>query len=313
MGGGRVVGGWEIPPQTLGRGWVLQSLWALDPTDESADLSMDLPASVAALGEQLGRAGEVAPDAALFHEADVFAAERERIFARPWMAVDHARRLDEGGRYFRFDAASRSVVVTRDGSGRPHALRNVCIHAGYPVCDAEEGAAERLICPYHGWEFALDGELLEPAFAARTDRSRLRMTSYRVCVRDGLILVDASGGPPSSDEIAGPIPAWVRDGKVTRRASYSTTWNWKFVLHFLQHHPELSFDEPSNGDDEDCVEFGPLSWMMVRWDQGALFRVIPKFAERPDFQLIRMAVPEAPERSVSEEIGDPVADALRNA
>jgi nitrite reductase/ring-hydroxylating ferredoxin subunit len=274
---------------------------------------MDLPASVAALGEQLGRAGEIVPDPALFHEADVFAAERERIFARPWMAVDHATRVDENGRYFRFDAAARSVVVTRDGNGRLHALRNVCIHAGYPVCDAEEGSAERLICPYHGWEFALDGELLEPAFASRTDRSRLRMTSYRVCVRDGLILVDASGGPPSSEEIAGPIPAWVSEGKVTTRASYSTTWNWKFVLHFLQHHPELSFDEPSNGDDEGCIEFGPLSWLRARSDQAALLRVIPKFAERTDFQLIRMAAPEAPERIVSEAIVDPVADALRDA
>jgi len=274
---------------------------------------MDLPASVAALGEQLGRAGDVAPDPALFHEADVFAAERERIFARPWMAVDHATRLDEDGRYFRFDAASRSVVVTRDGSGRLHALRNVCIHAGYPVCDAEEGAAERLICPYHGWEFALDGELLEPAFASRTDRSRLRMTSYRVCVRDGLILVDASGGPPSSEEIGRPIPAWLNEGKVTRRASYSTNWNWKFVLHFLQQHPELSFDEPSNGDDDGCVEFGPLSWMMVRSDQVALLRVIPKFAERTDFQLIRMAVPETARQTASAATDDPVADALRKA
>ena len=229
------------------------------------------------------------------------------------MAVDHATRLDEDGRYFRFDAAARSVVVTRNGNGRLHALRNVCIHAGYPVCDAEEGAAERLICPYHGWEFALDGELLEPAFASRTDRSRLRMTSYRVCVRDGLILVDASGGPPSPEEIAGPIPAWVSDGKVTSRASYSTTWNWKFALVFLRQHPELSFDGPGDGDDDGCVEFGPLSWLMVRSDQAALLRVIPKFAERTDFQLIRMAAPEAPERIVSEAIVDPVADALRDA
>jgi nitrite reductase/ring-hydroxylating ferredoxin subunit len=274
---------------------------------------MDLPASVAAVGEQLGRAGKIAPDPALFHEPDVFAAERERIFARPWMAVDHATRLDEDGRYFRVDAAARSMVVTRDRNGGLHALRNVCIHAGYPVCDAEEGAAERLVCPYHGWEFALDGELLEPAFSGRTDRSRLRMTRYRVCVRDGLILVDASGGAPSSDEIGGPIPAWLSDGKVTRRASYSTNWNWKFVLHFLQHRPELAFDEPSNGDDHGCVEFGPLSWLMVRSDEVALFRVIPKFAERTDFQLIRMAAPDTPEQSISEATVDRVADALREA
>ena len=79
-----------------------------------------------------------------------------------------------------------------------------------------------------------------------------------------MILVDASGGTLSSDQIGGPIPAWLSDGKVTRRVSYSTNWNWKFVLHFLQHRPELAFDEPSNGDDHDCVEFGPLSWLMVR-------------------------------------------------
>ena len=97
--------------------------------------------------------------------------------------------------------------LTRDRNGGLHALRNVCIHAGYPVCDAEEGAAERLICPYHGWEFALDGELLEPAFASRIDRSRLRMTSYRVCVRDGLILVDAlrrRSHPPTKSPVRSP-------------------------------------------------------------------------------------------------------------
>ena len=273
---------------------------------------MELPASVLALGEQLRGAGEIVPDPALFSDSHVFDAERERIFLLPWTVADHTTRLAEDGRYFRCDAGARSLVLTRDDGGQIHALRNVCIHAGYPVCDAEEGAGERLICLYHGWEYALDGELLEPAFASRIDRSRLRMARYRVCVRNGLILVDASGGEPSSDEIAGPIPAWVGDGKVTRRASYSTTWNWKFVLDFLRQHPELSFDEANDGDDG-CVEFGPLSWLMVRSDQAALFRVIPKFAERTDFQLIRMAAPEAPERSFSEASADPVADAIRDA
>jgi nitrite reductase/ring-hydroxylating ferredoxin subunit len=274
---------------------------------------MDLPASVAALGEQLGSAGEIMPDPALFHDADVFTAERERIFARPWMAVDHAARLDEEGRFFRFDAASRSVLITRDGRGL-HALRNVCIHAGYPVCDAEDGAVERLICPYHGWEFTLDGRLVEPELSSRIDPSRLRMTSYRVCVRDGLILVDLSNGPPSLDEIDGPIPAWLSDGRVTQRSRYSTTWNWKFALHFLQRQPDLFFDEPGDGGDYDhCIEFGPLSWLMVRPHQAVLLRVIPKFAERTDFQLIRMTAPEATGGSSSAAAADPVAEALRDA
>ena len=59
---------------------------------------MDLPASVTALGEQLGGTGEIMPDPALFSEAAVFAAERERIFALPWIAADHATRLAEEDR-----------------------------------------------------------------------------------------------------------------------------------------------------------------------------------------------------------------------
>jgi nitrite reductase/ring-hydroxylating ferredoxin subunit len=271
---------------------------------------MDLPASVAALGEQLGSAGEITPDPALFHDANVFGAERERIFARPWMAIDHATRLDEDGRFFRFDAAARSVLITRDSTGM-HALRNVCIHAGYPVCDAEEGAAERLVCPYHGWEFTLDGRLVEPDLSSRIDPSRLRMTRYRVCVRDGLILVDLSDGS-SSDEIGGPIPSWLSDARVTQRSHYSTTWNWKFVLHFLQGHADLFLDEPRDGDRHRCIEFGPLSWLLEKSRQAALVRVIPRSAERTDFQLIRMA-PEVAEETAAAEAADPVADALREA
>jgi nitrite reductase/ring-hydroxylating ferredoxin subunit len=271
---------------------------------------MDLPASVAALGEQLGGSGEIAPEPALFQATDVFAAERERIFLRPWVAVDHASRLDRDSHYFRFDAATRSMLVTRDSGGRLHALRNVCIHAGYPVCDAQEDAAERLVCLYHGWEYALDGRLVEPAFASRIDRSRLRLPSYRVCIHKGLIFVDLSGRS-SDEEIAGPLPAWLARARVTIRAQYGTAWNWKFVLQFLRSRSDLYFDDLREADDDEHrVEFGPLDWMLVRPQQAALLRVIPRFAERTDFQLIRMVAREAPETNGSTNGADPVAEAL---
>ena len=197
------------------------------------------------------KTARLSPDPTLFNEAAVFAAERERIFARPWMAADHVTRLADAGRYFRFDADSRSIVVTRDSDGRLHALRNVCIHAGYPVCDAEEGSAERLMCPYHGWEYALDGRLVEPNLSSRIDPSRLRMTSYRICVRDGLLFVAPSASPPSDESIAGPLPAWLADGKVTKRECHNTTWNWKFMLNFVGSRPHLFFAGPADADAHD--------------------------------------------------------------
>ena len=270
---------------------------------------MDLPASVTALGEQLRGAADIAADPALFGDADVFAAERERIFSRPLMAVDHETRLAADAHFFRCDAASRSVIVTREGGGRLHALRNVCIHAGYPVCDAEEGPAERLICPYHGWEFALDGRLVEPAFSSRIDPSRLRLTGYPVFVRNGLILVDLSGKPAAVEECAESVPAWLAAAKVTGRARYGTTWNWKFLRHFLQSSPHLFLDDSP----DDYLEFGPLSSMIVGSDRAVLLRVIPRFAEQTDFQVIEMAAGDPPKKPASVVGSDAVADGLRRA
>ena len=276
---------------------------------------MDLPASVTALGEQLGQDSEVVPDPDLFKEAAVFAAERERIFARPWMAADHVTRLAEDGRYFRFDADSRSIVVTRDSDGRLHALRNVCIHAGYPVCDAEEGAAERLMCPYHGWEYALDGRLVEPNLSARIDPSRLRMTSYPVCVRDGLLFVAPTASPPSDDSIAGPLPGWLADGKVTKRETHNTTWNWKFMLNFVGSlPPHLFFGGSTEGGEHDrCFEFGPLSRIVVNSERAVLVRVIPKFAERTDLHMIEITSKDASAETAFPAANGTVADALRDA
>ena len=246
---------------------------------------MDLPVSVTDLGEQLRGDRKIVPDPGLFSDPQVFAAERERIFQRSVMALDHATRLSEDGRWFRCDAATRSILVTREVGGRLNALRNVCIHAGYPVCEAEEGSAERLMCPYHGWEFALDGRLVEPELSSRIDPSRLRLASYPVRVCNGLIFADPPGATATA---VNSVPAWLTAATVVRRARYNTNWNWKYLRHFLQSSPQLFFD----GLPAECQEIGPLGLLFAQSGRAVLLRVIPKFAEQTDFQVIDMTAAE---------------------
>jgi nitrite reductase/ring-hydroxylating ferredoxin subunit len=273
---------------------------------------MDLPESVAAIGERLGGDDAIVVDPQLLNGADVFAAERERLFMRAWIAVDHQSRIDQPGRYVRFDAATRSILLTRDAEGRLRALRNVCIHAGYHICDAEEGPADRLICPYHGWEFAADGRLVEPDLSSRIDPARLRLATHPVCVRDGLIFVDPSRPATASGEVdevpiaPGAVPGWLGDGNVTNRARYSTDWNWKLALQFVRSTPQLFCDDPV---DDDFITFGPLSLMSVQPHQATLLRVIPKSAGHTDIQLIRIVPPDAPAKDGL----DRVTEGLRKA
>ena len=116
------------------------------------------------------------------------------------MALDHETRLSGRSRWFRCDAGPRSILVTRDSGGSLRALRNVCLHAGYPVGDAQEGTGERLMCPYHGWEYSLEGRLVEPELSSRIDPSRLRLPSYPIRIVNGLMFLDPAGG--TADEAA---------------------------------------------------------------------------------------------------------------
>jgi nitrite reductase/ring-hydroxylating ferredoxin subunit len=129
-------------------------------------------------------------------------------------------RLTPVGELDRFPPRSVTVVqvggvelgIVRWDGDQMYALRNVCPHAGGPVCAgrlgpkivAEPGAQlelavdERcptLTCAWHGWEFdARDGRALAPG-------SRLRVRTYLVRIDGGTVLVDL-GGPPGRPTVS---------------------------------------------------------------------------------------------------------------
>jgi nitrite reductase/ring-hydroxylating ferredoxin subunit len=175
--------------------------------------------------------------------------------------------------------------VAREKGGRLHALRNLCLHAGYPICDDEEGSGERLICPYHGWEYTLTGRLVEPELSSRIDPARLQVMSYPVSVRNGLIFIDPSGKLDRAAQLSSSVPGWLQSASVVRRARHSTTWNWKFLHHFLQSSPHLFVHAAPERE----VELGPLSLMIAERRRAVLLRIIPRFAEQTDLQIIEMA------------------------
>src|SRR5579862_9306690 len=69
----------------------------------------------------------------------VFAAERERIFAREWVCVGREEQLKAGGDYFLAEVAGESLIVVRDDAGAAHAFYNVCRHRGTRMCETHTG------------------------------------------------------------------------------------------------------------------------------------------------------------------------------
>src|SRR5258708_38068127 len=86
-------------------------------------------------------------------EADVFQAEKERIFHRAWQYVGHTGQVSSVGDFFTTLLGDIPVVVVRDTEKAIRAFANVCRHRGsefVPEC-ACNGKTRQ--CPYPGWTY----------------------------------------------------------------------------------------------------------------------------------------------------------------
>ena len=101
------------------------------------------------------------PPASWYTSGQAHAAELRAVFAASWQLACRASALRNPGTYAAGTAADGTrFVVTRTEDGVLHAFHNACRHRGAPVApEGTCGVAERLVCPYHGWEYDLDGRL----------------------------------------------------------------------------------------------------------------------------------------------------------
>ncbi|BBY81199.1 Rieske 2Fe-2S domain-containing protein [Mycolicibacterium pulveris] len=96
----------------------------------------------------------------LYTDPSVFAEELEKIWYRSWVFVGHESEVAQPNDYVRKRLALQDVIMTRDKEGQIHLLLNRCSHRGSQVCDDAKGNSGTFRCPYHGWTFRNDGELV---------------------------------------------------------------------------------------------------------------------------------------------------------
>jgi phenylpropionate dioxygenase-like ring-hydroxylating dioxygenase large terminal subunit len=98
---------------------------------------------------------------------EFYEREREAIFGRTWLNLGRIEQLPRVGSFFtrEIDAAGTSVIVVRASSDEVKVFHNICRHRGnklvwqdYPG-EESSGVCRQFTCKYHGWRYALDGEL----------------------------------------------------------------------------------------------------------------------------------------------------------
>jgi phenylpropionate dioxygenase-like ring-hydroxylating dioxygenase large terminal subunit len=120
-------------------------------------------------------AGQISRE--IFVNAEIYAEEQEKIFARSWLFVGHESQIPNPGDFAAAGMGEEAVILTRDRAGEVHVFLNSCRHRGMKVCRYDEGNTSVFTCPYHGWSYGTDGRLVgvpffREAYHSTLDRAR---------------------------------------------------------------------------------------------------------------------------------------------
>ena len=175
---------------------------------------------------------------------DVMDLERRTVFSRSWLVAGRAEQVDAPGRYVSCVLPSgEPIVVIRGSDSILRGFFNVCRHHAAAVVGSDEGCAENLRCPYHGWTYSLEGELKgTPDFAGvcEFDRSANGLVPLEVGVWEKWILVRSDPAGPSLRDFLGAglmngiAALGLADSTWLERRRYTIDCNWKvFVDNYL--------------------------------------------------------------------------------
>lgn len=102
---------------------------------------------------------EMRVPAATFTCPDLLSREGQRLFREMPQPVAFAAEVAQPGACLFLQVLDTPLVLTRDDAGTLHAFINACSHRGARVAKAT-GHSGRLVCPFHGWTYGFDGQLV---------------------------------------------------------------------------------------------------------------------------------------------------------
>jgi choline monooxygenase len=85
--------------------------------------------------------------------------EAKTVFSNTWQLVGRAEQVEKPGQFISTTIAGEPIVVVRGNDHILRAMYNVCRHHAAAVVTEPCGQTSILHCPYHGWNYGLDGSL----------------------------------------------------------------------------------------------------------------------------------------------------------
>lgn len=173
-----------------------------------------------------------------YASAQFYQLEQERIWRGTWLLAGHLDEIPEPGCFRVWDLAGPPVLLSHVESGVIKAFHNICRHRGAPVVTESSGSRARFTCPYHGWSYNLDGELLaarNPEDFRNLDYSRHGLAPIRCELYGRLVFVNFDPDAPALTDWLGPVAKeWQEfqfdQCRLAARHVFELDCNWKIAM-----------------------------------------------------------------------------------
>lgn len=218
-----------------------------------------------------------------FSDPQVHQREGERIFRSHWLCVAHAAAAPKTGDYLTLELEGQPLLLIRGGDGMLRGFYNLCRHRAALLVDTPRGSLRgALRCPYHGWSYDSQGQLVAAPHMSGTPgfcQADYPLQPVATEVWNGLVFVNlAEQAPPLRHYLA---PLWstfdpwnLASWRPGWEQSYRVAANWKLLLenfHECYHcpgvHPQLNALSPFHSAENDLTS-GPILGGPMRLSEG---------------------------------------------
>ena len=153
-------------------------------------LNSDLLARLDASTDDVSQAVTLPPE--IYTSDEFLTFETDALYMKEWLCVGRAERIADVGDWFTVNLVGEPLIITRDKLRTVRAMSTVCQHRAMQVCEGE-GNSTTFKCPYHHWNYALDGRLLGAPAMERTEdfnKSECGLSQLKVEEWSGFIFVN---------------------------------------------------------------------------------------------------------------------------
>ncbi|MEO7241563.1 MAG: aromatic ring-hydroxylating dioxygenase subunit alpha [Variovorax sp.] len=159
---------------------------------------------------------------AAYNDPDRHTREVERLFHHLPLALALSIEVPGKKTYRAMNVMGVPVLIARGEDGVARAFLNVCRHRGALVCKTGSGSSQRLVCPYHAWQYDYQGKLIG-LYGASTfgevDRDTHSLTPLYCAERSGLVWVGLTPGETFD------IDDWLGDFKAQLDSLALANWH----------------------------------------------------------------------------------------